>query len=141
MKTIVLSLLVILVFGAINTVKGQNWKVDSVFYYHFSMIDSAYDISNRLSIELSSDKGNIDSLNIDRLPNYMESVRFLEKVTEIGSSNQDYFNSIYLDNEVIRKWKNWYANNSEKLYWEIKNARVNRKDKDIYTGKLQPKGL
>lgn len=127
------------IFVSTGQVKSSSkQKIDSVFDYHFSLLDSAYEIVVRIQNDPEKMKELMDTTTNFNFPDFYASVEFLEKVSGISSTMTTYVPYKALDDKVIRDWKVWYNENYHLLMWEEKKKRINRKDKDIYSGKLQP---
>lgn len=93
---------------------SQQDKIDSLFTYHFSVLDS---IANNNFI--------------DSTLRCIESIQFMELNTKISSSTDgNYFGKTSFTIDDLKAWHKWYTTNKEKLYWceedemiKVKEAR------------------
>jgi hypothetical protein len=98
-------------------------------------------ITENMSIVKSQKKGTkiSDKDQKDSTFTFEKSVEILEKITDIyAEKEQTYFATKIIDDAIISKWANWLNKNKKMLVWDNSNNRINRKDKDIYSGKLLP---
>lgn len=76
-------------------------KVDSLFSYHFNVLDSLA-------------KNDF----VDNTMRCIESIKFMELNTNICSETDgNYFGKTSFTNDDLKAWHNWYNQNKEKLYW------------------------
>ncbi|MES2517893.1 MAG: hypothetical protein V4585_07280 [Bacteroidota bacterium] len=97
----------------------------------------------RINSELKSKKEYLsepDKGNDKTLFEFENSVDILEKITDIYAERQQNYLAIkVIDEKTLSKWHLWLTKNKNLLIWDKANNRINRKDKDIYSGLLYPK--
>jgi hypothetical protein len=108
--------------------------------------DKKIDSFIREQIDIAKSKGKPINLSnesySDTIFIFEESIDLLEKITDIYAEKQQTYLAIKIvDDDIIYKWSNWLNKNRNILIWEKDKNRINRRDKDIYTGLLLPHSI
>lgn len=125
-----------------SLVNSYDYKIDSTLNYYFELLDSAYkeksfyDSNPELFLEmLKKDSTSILTDNLDFAINFMQRITGINAPTNAAKSS--YVWTYNLTPKLINKWKRWFDENRSRLIWEKNKCRINRSDKDIYSGKLK----
>jgi hypothetical protein len=104
--------------------------------------DKKVDFFIREQIDIAKSKGKVNSSNeaqSDTTFTFEKCIDLLEKITDIRAEKQQTYLAIKIvDDKLINKWSDWIDKNKTLLIWEKDKNRINRKDKDIYSGLLIP---
>lgn len=86
-------------------------KVETVFQQHFALLDSV------LTGQYRGKKYPLEKLQA--------TIDFLESLTGIPSkADGTDIGRIEVEQEDVTNWKNWYIDNKQKLFWNIKEKRI-----------------
>jgi uncharacterized protein YxeA len=128
---IILSYFVIACKVITTTEQSEDKKINSFIKQQISIVKSKEKPVN-ISKESQSDTTFA----------FEKSVDLLEKITGIHAEKQQtYLATKIVDDKLIDKWSDWLNKNRGMLIWETNKNRINRKDKDIYSGLLLPHSI
>ncbi len=87
-------------------------KVDSTFSHYFTVLDAFYDPSNYKNGPLSTDERNA----IASILEHLSGIR--------AKGSHTYGGRLWVKQESVEAWKDWYRENKSRLRWDIKNTKV-----------------
>ena len=93
---------------AIDKNNHEITKVDSLFFFHFQVLDSL--ANNNF---------------IDSTLRCIESMKFMELNTGVSSySDGNYFGKTSFTKDDLEAWHKWYALNKDKIIWDEETNKV-----------------
>lgn len=112
-------------------------KADSVFNLYFQTLEKFLQLKGSPNYSLK-----VDSLESASGIAPHDIIIFFQNITGIkapNTANESSYVWFYDITDLdVKKWKDWHKKNRYLLVWENDKKRVNRKDKDIYSGNLKP---